>query len=134
MFRKEDKRKRWKARYEASQLNPQYPIDPIVLQKQEEAARKIDLVYNELDNQEILGGNGLHEHLCLFSMLSNDKSKQYKQCRKWRKEHNNIEEFQGIGWSDACDYCEMMCYVALDDEGKLMYTSRIFPDEFLKGI
>lgn len=126
------KEKRWRAKNKAECLDPNYPINANVLQQQEEAARKIDLISNELDNQAIIGGNGLHEHLCLFSMLSNDKSEQYAECRKWRKKHNNKLEFETIGWSDACDFCEMMCYVALDDEGKLMYVSRTFPDELRK--
>lgn len=77
-----------------------------------------------LHEPEAAHGNGWHYHKCLFAMLSNDKSEQYAQCRKWRRDHNINLPFDGMEWSDACDYCQMMCYVALDDEGKLMYAIR----------
>ena len=77
--------KRWRSKYKAAELNPNYPIDLEVLKKQEEATAKLNLIYQEVDNQEVLGGNGLHGHICTFKMLSNDKAKQVHQCREWLK-------------------------------------------------
>ena len=99
------------------------PIDKETLKIQEDWTNKVRK-FAWQEPQEA-GGNGIHYHKCLFCMLSNDKAKQYKQCREWRKKHNITAKFDGgMEWSDACDECEMMCYVALDDEGKLMYTTR----------
>ena len=50
------KNKRWRSEYKAAELDPNYPIDPEILQKQEEATAKLNLIYREIDNQEILGG------------------------------------------------------------------------------
>ena len=121
---------RWRERNKAMRLNPNYPIDKETLKAQEEATRKLQLIYREVDNQEKLGGNGLHEHLCTFKMLSNDKSLQQAECRKWLAAHP-IEYPEGDFWA-PCDFCAMMNYVAQDDEGKIMYVSRTFPEDLLK--
>lgn len=98
------------------------PLNQKTLQIQEDWAIKV----RKFAIQEPIeaAGNGLHYHKCLFCMLSNDKPKQYNQCREWRKNHNITADFNKMEWSDACEECEMFCYIALDDEGKLMYTTR----------
>ena len=121
---------RWRQRNKAMELDPNYPIDKETLKAQEEATRKLKLIYREVDNQEKLGGNGLHEHLCTFKMLSNDKSRQQHECKEWLKKHP-IEYPKNNEFLDACDLCPMMNYIALDDEGKIMYVSRTFPEEIL---
>jgi len=125
-------KERWRSKYKAAELDPNYPIDPEVLQKQEEATAKLDLIYREIDDQEILGGNGLHEHICTFKMLSNDKTRQARECREWLKKHP-IEylNIDFLVW-EPCDFCAMMNYVAQDDEGKIMYVSRTFPEPLKK--
>lgn len=119
---------RWRERNKAMALIPNYHINKEVLNAQEEATKKLDLIYQEIDNQEILGGNGLHEHLCTFQMLSNDKTLQAKQCREWRATHpiKLSEDYKPECVEDYCDYCPMFNYIALDDEGKIMYVSRTF--------
>ena len=121
---------RWHGRNKVMELDPNYPIDKQILEAQEEATKKLQLISREVDNQEKLGGNGLHEHLCTFKMLSNDKSLQQAECRKWLAAHP-IEYPEGNFWS-PCDFCAMMNYVAQDDEGKIMYVSRTFPEDLLK--
>ena len=121
---------RWRQRNKAMELDPNYLIDKKTLKAQEEATRKLKLIYREVDNQEKLGGNGLHEHLCTFKMLSNDKSRQQHECKEWLKKHP-IEYPKNNEFLDACDLCPMMNYIALDDEGKIMYVSRTFPEEIL---
>lgn len=121
---------RWRQRNKAMELDPNYLINKETLKAQEEATRKLKLIYQEVDNQEKLGGNGLHEHLCTFKMLSNDKSLQQAQCKKWLAAHP-IEYPENNEFLDACDLCPMMNYIALDDEGKIMYVSRTFPEEIL---
>ena len=128
MYKRE---KRWRSKYKAKKLNPNLPLDMNVLKNQEEATEKLNLIYKEIDNQEVLGGNGLHEHICTFKMLSNDKTRQARECREWLKKHHvdypTYKEF----WS-PCDFCAMMNYIAQDDEGKIMYVSRTFPEELKK--
>ena len=123
-------KERWRSKYKAAELDPNYPIDPEILKKQEEATAKLNLIYREIDNQE-LGGNGLHEHICTFKMLSNDKTLQARECKEWLKKHPidypTYQEF----WS-PCDFCAMMNYIAQDDEGKIMYVSRTFPEQLKK--
>lgn len=121
---------RWRQRNKAMELDPNYLIDKKTLKAQEEATRKLKLIYREVDNQEKLGGNGLHEHLCTFKMLSNDKSRQQHECKEWLKKHP-IKYPKNNEFLDACDLCPMMNYIALDDEGKIMYVSRTFPEEIL---
>lgn len=121
---------RWRQRNKAMELDPNYLIDKETLKAQEEATRKLKLIYREVDNQEKLGGNGLHEHICTFKMLSNDKSRQQHECKEWLKKYP-IEYPKNNEFLDACDLCPMMNYIALDDEGKIMYVSRTFPEEIL---
>lgn len=123
--------KRWHSINKAAELDPNYPIDSEILKKQEEATAKLDLIYKEIDNQEVLGGNGLHEHLCTFKMLSNDKTRQARECREWLKKHLIDYPADDDYW-EPCDFCAMMNYVAQDDEGKIMYVSRTFPEQLKK--
>lgn len=124
------KKERWRSKYKAKELNPNFPLDMKVLKDQEEATEKLNLIYREIDTEE-LGGGGLHYHLCTFKMLSNDKSKQRHECKEWLKKHP-IEYPENNEFLDACDLCPMMNYIALDDEGKIMYVSRTFPKEILE--
>lgn len=124
------RKKRWRSIDKAAELDPNYPIDLEVLGKQEEATAKLKLIYREIDTQE-LGGNGLHEHICTFKMLSNDKTLQVKECKEWLKKHPIEYPDFGSYWN-PCDFCAMMNYVAQDDEGKIMYVSRTFPEELKK--
>ena len=67
-----------------------------------------------------------HRHMCTFEMLSG-KFDTEKRCRQWRKKHPikfpdkwpPVEDVE-----DYCDFCEMMNYVALDNEGRIMYVKR----------
>lgn len=122
---------RWRSKNKAAELDPNYPIDLETLKKQEEATAKLNLIYKEIDNQQILGGNGLHEHICTFKMLSNDKTRQARECREWLKKHPINYPYEDDYW-EPCDFCAMMNYVAQDDEGKIMYVSRTFPEELKK--
>ena len=125
MYKRE---KRWRSINRAKELDSNYPIDPEVLKKQEEATAKLDLIYREIDNQD-LGGNGLHDHICTFQMLSNDKAKQAHECREWLKKHPiEYPNSDFLIW-EPCDFCAMMNYVTQDDEGKIMYVSRTFPEQ-----
>ena len=101
-------------------------INQTTLNAQEQFAREVNKFIQT--EPEEARGRGWHEHICLFKMLSNDKRLQKQQCREWRNLHPIIipEKFAKndlIVW-DNCDFCPMMCYVALDDEGKLMYAIR----------
>lgn len=119
--------KRWRSKYKAAKLKPNYPIDLEILKKQEEATAKLELIYRAIDTQEI-SGNGAHEHICTFEMLSNDKTRQARECKEWLKKHP-IEYPTDDDFWEPCDFCAMMNYVAQDDEGKIMYVSRAFPEE-----
>lgn len=119
--------KRWRSKRKAAKLDPNYPIDPEVLKKQEEATAKLELIYHAIDTKEI-SGIGCHEHICTFEMLSNDKIRQARECKEWLKKHP-IEYPTNDDFWEPCDFCAMMNYVAQDDEGKIMYVSRAFPEE-----
>lgn len=79
--------------------------------------------YCNAEPEEVYG-EGHHAHKCLFCMLTNDKPQQLAQCKKWRRDHHITAPFDKMEWSDACDHCIMMCYLALDDEEKLMWATR----------
>ena len=127
MYKRE---KRWRSKYKAAELDPNYPLDLEVLRKQEEATAKLDLIYKEVDTEEV-SGKGCHSHICTFKMLTNDKTRQARECKEWLKKHPieypNYEDDCFI-W-EPCDFCAMMNYVAQDDEGKIMYVSRTFPKQ-----
>ena len=113
------------------QLNKIYSLSKRtkVLVAQEQATKEIkNFCYNIDFNNTALEGNGDHAHVCTFKMLSNDRGWQKAQCKKWLKKHPIISK-NIIDSSDYCDYCAMFNYVALDDEGKVMYVSRTFPQE-----
>ena len=125
--------KRWRSENKAAELNPNYPIDPEVLKKQEEATAKLDLIYHAIDTKEVRG-IGCHEHICTFEMLSNDKTRQARECKEWLKKHPiEYPDSDFLIW-EPCDFCAMMNYVAQDDEGKIMYVSRTFPDQLKKYV
>lgn len=117
---------RWRLRNKAMNFIPE---DIEILKKQENATEKLKLIYKEIDTKE-LSGAGLHAHICTFEMLSNDKMKQRCECKKWLKQHP-IEYPTNDDFWEPCDFCEMMNYVALDDEGKIMYVSRATPEELI---
>ena len=117
MFKRD---KRWRLKNKAAKLDPNYPINPEILKKQEEATEKLNLIYKEIDDPKVLGGCGLHEHICTFEMLSNDKTRQARECREWLKAHP-IEYPTDDDFWEPCDFCAMMNYVAQDDEGKIMF-------------
>lgn len=94
---------------------------------QEKATKDIINFSNNRDTEECYG-NGCHYHICTFEMISNDRRWQKAQCKKWLKKHPIISR-NIIDSSDYCDHCAMFNYVALDDEGKVMYVSRTFPQE-----
>lgn len=128
MYKRE---KRWRTKYKAAALNPNFPIDLETLKKQEEATKKLELIYREIDTEEV-GGNGVHDHICTFKMLSNNKTLQARECREWLKKHPiEYPDDDSLIWA-PCDFCAMMNYIAQDDEGKIMYVSRNFPEELKK--
>ena len=64
-------------------------------------------------------GYGLHEHVCTFELISNDKPWQKAQCKKWIKNHPvECDEY-----GPDCDFCEMLNYIALDDEGTMVFDT-----------
>lgn len=70
-------------------------------------------------------GKNKHYHLCTFWMTTKN---WIEQCEKWRASHpvRFLDSFAPLPDSiyEYCDFCPMMNYVALDDEGKLMYAIR----------
>lgn len=50
------RKQRWCSINRAAKLDPNYPIDPEVLKKQEEATAKLNLIYKEIDDQKFLVG------------------------------------------------------------------------------
>lgn len=109
-------------RYSQKRKYFQNPLNKEILTVQEAFAQQV----KELCNSELeeAYGESYHKHKCLFCMLSNNKSQQLAQCKKWRRDHHITAPFDKMEWSDACDNCDMACYVRLDDEGKLMWITR----------
>ena len=94
------------------------------LPKQEEITKEIVKFIKEKDTNDA-AGYGLHNHICTFEIMSNDRPWQKAQCKKWIKNHPvECDEY-----GPDCDFCEMFNYIALDDEGRLMYATRNFPEE-----
>lgn len=69
-----------------------------------------------------------HAHRCTFEMLCHgDINEAERQCARWRSKHpirfpKDWHKPQDI--SDYCDFCEMMNYVSLDDESRIIYVER----------
>lgn len=95
-----------------------------VLPKQEEITKEIVKFTEEKDTHDVIG-YGLHNHICTFEIMSNDRPWQKAQCKKWIKNH----PIKYDEWGPDCDFCEMFNYIALDDEGRLMYATRNFPEK-----
>ena len=104
-------------------------IDYDLLSKQNEFEKQARNLYKE---NTVMNSN--HYHICTFSIYSNDKAWQRCQCKKWRMQHP-IElpiDFEPECVEDYCDYCPMLNYMTVDEEGKVMYIQRNFPEELIK--
>ena len=73
------------------------------LPKQEEITKEIKKFAKEKDTYDA-AGYGLHEHMCTFELISNDKPWQKAQCKKWIKNH----PVECDEWGPDCDFCEML--------------------------
>ena len=98
---------------------------------QEELTNVIDAAIKNCEEEYPVECNN-HRHLCTFTMLGQSPRKAKKSCKCWREQHpikfpNNWPKPTDI--NDYCDFCEMMNYVCLDDEGRIIYTRRAHPDK-----
>lgn len=97
---------------------------------QEELARVINAAIRECEINYPVECNN-HRHLCTFTMLGQSSREARKSCRCWLEQHpikfpDNWVIPTDI--KDYCDFCEMMNYVCLDDEGRIIYTLRTDPE------
>ena len=72
--------------------------------------------------------NEVHQHVCAFKLLSNDKSWCAAQCRKEKKKLPPPP----VEWMDPCDYCPKMTYIAFDNDLNIIYASRTFTEDMIK--
>ena len=107
------------------------------LEKQEQLTRNIrDSIRQLVDNYRINTNTYWdHQHVCTFELLGKDTYKRKKECKKYLKNHpivipTNYPKEYNIE-DDKCEFCPMLNYIALDDEGRIMYITRTFPDEIL---
>ena len=103
------------------------------LQNQVLMTETLDQIIKQFENEYHLGGYWNHKHLCTFEMIC-PKDKE-KKCAEWRAKHPihfPKKWHKPTCTEDYCDFCEMMNYVALDDEGRIIYVSRSFPEKLRK--
>lgn len=73
-----------------------------------------------------------HQHKCTFEMLYPEEA--IKKCRMWRAQHPIKFPYK---WprpkyrEDYCDFCEMMNYVALDSEGRIISVTHTNPSSLI---
>ena len=72
----------------------------------------------------------VHQHVCAFTLLSNDKSWCAAQCRKEKKKLPPPPE----EWMDPCDYCPKMTYIAFDNDLNIIYATRTFTEDIIKWV
>ena len=70
----------------------------------------------------------VHQHICAFKLLSNDKNWCAAQCRKEKKKLPLPPE----EWMDPCDYCPKMTYIAFDNDLNIIYATRTFTEDIIK--
>jgi len=111
-------------------------MNNINLKRQEALAAELRPIIDKLENKYHKQDKFWnHAHRCTFEILCHgDINEAERQCARWRAEHpihfpKNWPKPRDI--SDYCDFCEMMNYVALDEEGRIIYTQRIDPNELL---
>lgn len=99
------------------------------LKQQEALAAELHPIIDRLENKYHKQDEFWnHAHCCTFKMLCcGDEKEAERQCAQWRSKHpihfpKNWHKLQDI--SDYCDFCEMMNYVSLDDEGRIIYVER----------
>ncbi len=104
------------------------------LQNQILMTEALNQTIEQLENRYHFDGYWNHEHLCTFDMLDSEDCKE-ENCAKWRAKHPvhfPKKWHKPTCIEDYCDFCEMMNYVALDDEGRIIYVSRSFPEKLRK--
>lgn len=76
-----------------------------------------------------------HYHMCTFDLLNNKNPK--KACKAYRHAHplEFPEDYTKEDRKAArCDFCPMFNYVAVDDQGRIMYVTRNFPEQVLERL
>lgn len=113
-----------------------------ILEQQEQFTKEIKTAIQakELNNEEVIGTNQ-HRHICTFEITSNDRWEKSVLCQNWRAKHPikfpNVPFYQedfSPSLPDYCDFCPMMNFVALDEEGKIMYSVRNFPEDIIHAM
>ena len=70
----------------------------------------------------------VHQHICAFEFLSNDKSWCAAQCRKEKKKLPPPP----VEWMDSCDYCPKMTFIAFDNDLNVIFASRTFTEDMIE--
>ena len=70
----------------------------------------------------------VHQHICAYQLLSNDKSWCAAQCRKEKKKLPPPPE----EWMDPCDYCPKMTLITFDNDLNIIYASRTFTEDVVE--
>lgn len=107
------------------------------LEQQEALVTQLNPVISNLENKYHKNNEYWdHAHCCTFEMLCyGDLKEAERQCARWRAQHPirfPKKWPQPHDISDYCDFCEMHNYIALDNEGRIMYVKRNTPNELLK--
>ena len=90
------------------------------LEIQEQLANECNnLVKNwYITNYEI--GFPRHIHICTFDLYKSSSRYKKRCCKEWMKKHPELQLARNkYGSGGECDFCEMMNFVCIDDEGKI---------------
>lgn len=94
---------------------------------QEELTNAIDSAIKQCEEEYPVECNN-HQHICTFKLLG---EKVAKKCDAWRAQHPikfPDKWHEPTCREDYCGFCEMMNYICLDDEGRIVYVTRTHPD------
>ena len=100
---------------------------------QEQMTKEIERMIEKIDTiTPPLKGYYHHAHKCTFKMLYPEIAKE--ECAKWRAQHPIIfpnKWHPPTCLDDYCDFCDMMNYISLDNEGRIQYVIRSNPAKLL---
>lgn len=91
------------------------------LEKQEELAQAAVNLVHDWYNKNWEVGFPAHEHKCTFQLLEKNRRIARKWCKKWLENHPYLNEIykKDTEFGLPCDYCEMMNFICVNNEGRI---------------
>lgn len=90
------------------------------LETQEQLASTCNALISQWYDKHFDVGFPCHFHICTFDLYHWPYDLRRRKCKEWIKAHPELQLVRRkLGRGNECDYCEMMNFVCVDNEGKI---------------